>query len=311
MSQTKQSQTKQHQTKNQSAGRILVAFLLNLGFSIFEFIGGAITGSVAISSDAVHDLGDAASIGVAFFLEKLSKKSPNDRYTYGYLRYSVLGGLITTVILLAGSAIVIYSSVMRIISPVEINYSGVIWLAIIGVVINFIAVYFTRDGDSVNQKSVNLHMLEDVLGWVVVLIGAIIMNFTNISLIDPILSIGVALFILVSALKNFKEVFDLFLEKAPKDVSVAKLKKHILKVPGVDDVHHIHVWSLDGVTNYATMHVVCQKPDQKIKEQIREELHEHNITHVTIELETPSDHCHDETCHIEATPISAHHHHHH
>lgn len=307
MSQTQKSQTKAHQ----SAGRILAAFLLNLGFSIFEFIGGTITGSVAISSDAVHDLGDAASIGVAFFLEKLSKKSPDDKYTYGYLRYSVLGGLITTVILLAGSAIVIYSSIMRIISPVEINYSGVIWLAIIGVVINFIAVYFTRDGHSVNQKSVNLHMLEDVLGWVVVLIGAIIMNFTNISLIDPILSIGVALFILISALKNFKEIFDLFLEKTPKDVSVAKLKKHILKVPDVDDVHHIHVWSLDGITNYATMHVVCQKHDQKIKTQIREELHEHGITHVTIELETPSEHCHDETCHVEVAPTSAHHHHHH
>ena len=150
---------------------ILGAFILNVTFSVLEFIGGALTNSVAIISDSIHDMGDAISIGLSYFLEKKSKKKPDKKYTYGYIRYSILGGLITTVILIIGSSLVIYNSIIRIFNPVEINYNGMIIFAIFGVVINFMAAYLTREGDSINQKSVNLHMLEDVLGWIVVLIG--------------------------------------------------------------------------------------------------------------------------------------------
>ena len=169
---------------------ILIAFILNLSFSIFEFIGGIFTGSVAIISDSVHDIGDAASIGIAFFLERKSKKQPDEKYTYGYKRYSLLGGIITTLILLLGSIAVVYNAVSRIISPTEINYNGMIIFAIVGVCVNLCASLLTRDGDSINQKAVNLHMLEDVLGWVVVLIGAIVMRFTDFYIIDPLMSIG-------------------------------------------------------------------------------------------------------------------------
>ena len=174
---------------------ILFAFILNLAFSIFEFFGGIFTGSIAILSDAVHDIGDATSIGIAFLLEKKSKRHPDEKYTYGYARYSLLGGVITTVILLLGSTMVVYNAVKRIINPVEIHYNGMILFAIVGVLVNFVAAFLTREGDSLNQKAVNLHMLEDVLGWAVVLVGAIVMRFTDFSLLDPILSIGVALFI--------------------------------------------------------------------------------------------------------------------
>ena len=207
---------------------ILIAFILNLSFSIFEFVGGIITGSVAILSDSIHDIGDAASIGVSFFLEKKSKKQPDNTYTYGYARYSVLGSVITTVILMVGSILVIVNAVRRIINPVPINYNGMIIFAVIGTVVNFIAAYFTKDGDSLNQKAVNLHMLEDVLGWIVVLIGAIIMRFTDISVIDPILSVCVALFILINTVKNLKEVTNLFLEKTPENISVDEIKEHII-----------------------------------------------------------------------------------
>ena len=144
---------------------ILIAFILNFAFSIFEFIGGAITGSVAIVSDAVHDIGDAMSIGASYFLEKKSKKQPDETYTYGYARYSVMGGVITTFVLIFGSVAVIYNAILRIVNPVEINYDGMIVFAVVGVVVNLAAAYFTREGDSINQKAVNLHMLEDVLGW--------------------------------------------------------------------------------------------------------------------------------------------------
>ena len=161
---------------------IFIAFLLNLSFSVFEFIGGIITGSVAIMSDAVHDIGDAASIGISFFLEKKSKGKPDEKYTYGYARYSVVGGLITTLILLLGSVMVIYNAVNRIIEPTEIDYTGMIIFAVVGVCVNFCAAIFTREGGSLNQKAVNLHMLEDVLGWLVVLMGAIVMKFTDFAL---------------------------------------------------------------------------------------------------------------------------------
>jgi len=287
---------------------ILIAFLLNVSFSIIEFVGGIFTNSVAIMSDAIHDLGDATSIGISYFLERKSKKNPDKKYTYGYARYSVLGGVITTTILLVGSILVIVGAVKRLFNPVEVNYQGMIIFAVIGVVLNFIAAYVTREGDSINQKSVNLHMLEDVLGWVVVLIGSIIMNFTDIKILDSIMSIGVALFILINSLRNLKQVLDLFLEKTPKEINIDELKEHLLKIKGVDDIHHIHVWSIDGYNNYATMHIVSKAKDiSKVKKEIREELEEHNICHSI--LETEDEACNDKECHVEFETTNHHHHH--
>ena len=290
---------------------ILIAFLLNLTFSVFEFLGGVFTGSVAIVSDAIHDIGDAASIGVAFFLEKKSKKQPDEKYTYGYARYSVIGSVITTLILLFGSIMVIYNAVARMIDPTEINYNGMIVFAVIGVGVNLAAALFTREGDSLNQKAVNLHMLEDVLGWIVVLIGAVVMKFTDFAIIDPLMSMGVAIFILINAIKNLKEVLELFLEKTPHGVEIHELEEHLLEIPGVLGVHHIHVWSMDGQSNYATMHVVANGDAHEIKHRIRDELKEHGIGHATLELESEGEHCHEEHCHVDAAHPSGHHHHHH
>ena len=287
---------------------ILIAFLLNISFSIFEFFGGLFTNSVAIMSDSVHDMGDAISIGISYIMERKSKKNPNNKYTYGYVRYSVLGGVITTTILLVGSILVIIGAVNRLFNPVEVNYSGMIIFAVIGVILNFIAAYVTRDGDSINQKSVNLHMLEDVFGWVVVLIGAIIMNFTDIRVLDSIMSIGVSLFILFHSLKNLKRVLDLFLEKTPENIDIEELKHHLLEIKDVEDIHHIHIWSIDGFNNYATMHIVTKSKNiSKVKKEIREELVEHNITHAI--LETEEEACDDTECHIEIKHEGHHHHH--
>lgn len=293
---------------------ILIAFLLNLTFSIVEFVGGIFTGSVAILSDAVHDIGDAASIGAAFFWEKKSRKQPDAQYTYGYARYSVMGSVMTTLILLCGSVAVIGNAVARIITPNEINYKGMIGFAIIGVCVNFGAALLTREGGSLNQKAVNLHMLEDVLGWVIVLIGAVVMRFTDFYRIDPLMSIGVAIFILINALKNLKEAIDLFLEKTPHGIEIHEIKEHIENIEGVLDVHHIHLWSMDGQNNYATMHIVARGDSHEIKDSIREELREHGIGHATLELEAEGEHCHEEHCHVEFASSSEthrHHHHHH
>lgn len=291
---------------------ILIAFILNFSFSIFEFIGGAITGSVAIMSDALHDLGDAMSIGISYFLEKKSKKHADDIYTFGYSRYSVIGSVITTLILLFGSVMVIYNAILRMFHPVEVHYDGMIIFAIFGVIMNFAAAWITREGNSLNQKAVNLHMLEDVLGWVVVLIGAVIMRFTDISIIDPIMSICVAVYILINAVKNLKEVIDLFLEKVPKHISIEEIKTHIEAIDGVMEAHHIHIWSMDTVNHLASMHIVVTEEDaQRIKEKVREKLKEHHITHVTLEIEDQNCHCENRDCHMEADIDCGHHHGHH
>jgi len=289
---------------------ILVAFLLNLAFSVFELLGGLYTGSVAIISDALHDAGDAASIGLSYFFERKSRHQPDEKYTYGYARFSVVGSVITTVILLLGSAAVIYNAVSRIFNPVIINYSGMIIFAIIGVIVNFIAAMLTREGGSLNQKAVNLHMLEDVLGWVVVLVGAVVMKFTDLSVLDPLLSIAVAVFILFHAIKNLGEVVDLFLEKTPYGISVEEIKGHLCEIDGVLGVHHIHLRSMDGHSTYATMHIVTNDDPHRIKHLVREELSEHGIVHATLELETGDEHCHEEICRT-AVPEGGHHHHHH
>ena len=197
--------------------KILIAFLLNAAFSVFELVGGILTGSVAILSDALHDLGDAAVIGASYFLEKKGG------------RYSVLGSIITSTVLLLGSGLIIFRAVGRLLHPVPIHYDGMILFAVVGVCVNLGAAYFTREGDSLNQRAVNLHMLEDVLGWAAVLVGAVIMRWTGFVRIDPLLSMGMATFILVHAIRNLRESIDLFLGKTPLGID-----------PEAEGGHHHH-----------------------------------------------------------------------
>ena len=290
---------------------ICIAFVLNLAFSVFELFGGLLTGSVAILSDALHDVADAASIGLSWILEKKSQKQPDEQYTYGYGRFSVLGSVITTFILLLGSAVVFYNAIGRIIHPTAIRYDGMIVFAVVGVCVNLAAAFVTREGGSLNQRAVNLHMLEDVLGWAVVLIGAIVMRFTDLRIIDPLMSIGISLFVFINAAKNLGEIGDLFLEKTPHGVNLHELEYHLCHIEGVLDVHHIHVWSMDGQRNYATLHVVTNADPAVIKQAVREELAEHGIDHVTLELEREGEHCTAKNCTVEHGCSCGHHHHHH
>lgn len=278
---------------------ILTAFILNLGFSIFELLGGFFTGSIAILSDSVHDLGDALSIGISYLLEKKSKKSPDEVYTYGYGRFSVLGGFITTVILVFGSVIVLINAVARIFNPVELNYNGMIFFALVGVVVNSVAAYVTLGGESLNKKAVNLHMLEDVLGWITVLIGAIIMRFTDVPIIDPLMSAVISIFITVRASGNLKKVGEIFLEKCPDKVNVAALRESLFEIDGVSDVHHIHIRSFDGHSVYFTAHIEAEEYSFELKEKIRHRLKEKGIAHATLEFEERGEKCGYRQCYTE------------
>ena len=290
---------------------ILIAFLLNLSFAVFEFFGGLWSGSVAILSDAVHDLGDAAGIGLSWLLERRGKRPPDEVYTYGYGRWSVLGGVLTTLLLLVGSAVVICNAVGRILRPTDIHYDGMIGFAVVGVLVNLCAAFFTRESGSLNQRAVNLHMLEDVLGWAVVLVGAVIMRFTGFALLDPLLSIAVAVFILVHAARTLQEALCPLLESIPSGLNVGEITAHLRGIDGVLDVHHLHLWTLDGQNHCATMHIVTNGDPHEVKEAVREELAEHGIGHATLELEAPGEHCHAPSCRMEPVTGGHHHHHHH
>lgn len=289
-----------------SSNNIFIAFILNFGFSILEIIGGLFTNSATLLSDALHNFVDALSVGISYLFERKSQKSVDDKHAYGYVRYSTLGGAFITILLLAGSAILIKEAIERIIDPTEVNYQGMLIFAIVGIIVHAIATYVTHRGDSINQKSVNLHMLSDTLSWIAILIGCLVMHFTGITIIDPIMSIGIAVFIIFNALKNAKIILDIFLEKTPKNVNPQKIQKALRKIDGVTDVHHFHVRSLDGTNNYATLHVVVQRYSQKVKQQIKDELVKQNVHHSTIELELKDETCNDHDC--EPAHLHTHHH---
>lgn len=263
---------------------ILIAFILNFSFSIFEFVGGIITGSVAIMSDSIHDIGDAVGIGVSYIFEKISHKKPNDKYTFGYKRLSVVGSLITTMILIVGSMVVVYNAIGKMISPTEINYNGMIVFAVVGVCVNFAAAFFTHEGHSLNEKAVNLHMLEDVFGWLVVLIGAVVIRFTGFVLIDPIMSLCVALFILIHAFKNLIESFELLVEKVPHDISVIKIRESVLAIDSVVDICELYIWSLDGIENYCIIKVELSGGETDILKSIKLAIANFKLDHITIEV---------------------------
>ncbi len=305
--------------ERKSSKNIFLAFLLNLSFSIIEFVGGIFTNSISIISDSVHDFGDAISIAVAWVLEKKSEKKPDDKYTFGYARYSVLGAFITSMVLLVGAVFMIYNAMLRLVNPVEINYDGMLLLGVLGLFVNGLGAFVTSKGNKINEKAVSLHLLEDVLGWIAVLITSIIMKIFDIPILDPILSIGITIYILKHVIQNLKIVFGIFLEKAPENSEFEKFKKELIESNNeINDIHHIHIWSADGINTYMMMHVVVEddiavKDIIELKEEINNKATQYNINHLTIEIEFESERCQHGECSIEVggTNNHLHHHHHH
>lgn len=304
-----------NQTRN-----IFIAFLLNLSFSIIEFLGGIFTNSISIISDSIHDFGDAISIAISWILEKKANKKPDLQYTFGYTRYSILGALITSSVLLVGSTIMIYNAVYRILNPADVNYDGMLIFAILGLVANGIGAFVTSKGERLNQKAVSLHLLEDVLGWVAVLVTSVIMKIFDVSILDPILSICITVYILWHVMQNYKRIFEIFLQKVPKDIDVRNLKNELIEeIDNIKDIHHMHVWALDDVNNIMSLHVVVPNGiliDKlaEIKKEIKHEATHYNISHVTIQFESENEICEERECKInldQNTHSHCHHHHHH
>lgn len=290
-----------HSYHDQQSNNIKVAFFLNLSFTLIEIIGGLWTNSMAILSDALHDLGDSLSLGLSWFLQSYSKKSPDEKFSYGYSRFSLLGAIINSVILFSGSLVILSQAIPRIINPQEINPQGMIVFAILGILINGSAALKLKSGTSINEKVVSWHLVEDVLGWVVILIASIVLLFVDLPIIDPILSVVITLYVIFNVIKNLKEIINIFLQGVPKDLSIDKIESIITKEIDVVSIHHTHLWSLEGEKNMMSTHIVfedgvTQDKMIHVKKKIREIADKNNIQHVTIEIEFESEICLDNEC---------------
>ena len=288
-----------HTTKN-----IKSAFFLNLAFTIVEIIGGFYTNSLAIMSDAVHDLGDSLSLGMSWYFQKLSNKDANKKYSYGYGRFSLLGAIINSIVLIVGSVFIISEAIPRIINPEYADATGMMWLAILGIIVNGAAVLKLKKGSSINERVVSLHLFEDVLGWFAVLIASIVMQFWDVPILDPILSLLIAGYVLFNVYRNIKEAFKIILQGVPNKISSEEIKKQIiLQIDEVENIHDCHIWTLDGEFHVATIHIVIKEKEfswqksKEVKEKIKKLLQDNfQLEHVTLELESILEDCGYNNC---------------
>lgn len=284
-----------------SEKRIATAFFLNVGFTIIEFIGGVLTNSTAIMADAVHDLGDSLSIGSAWLLNRLGRKSADKEFTYGYRRLSLLGALVNGLVLIAGSLWVLSEAIPRLADPLMPVTEGMIALAILGVTVNGFAAYRLSKGTTLNERILNWHLLEDVLGWVAVLVVAIVLQFFDWPILDPLLSVAFTLFILFNVLRNLWVTGKLFFQAAPDKGLHDKIERSLLGVDGVSEVHHQHLWSLDGEKHVLTAHIVLDQNEDfstnqyfTIKQSISKALEQYTLAHTTVEIELKQESCRDQ-----------------
>ncbi|MEP5610632.1 MAG: cation diffusion facilitator family transporter [Cyclobacteriaceae bacterium] len=285
-----------HHHHDHSEGNIKVAFFLNLFFSIVEIIGGLLTNSVAIISDAIHDLGDSFTLGISWYFAKASKKKKDEKFSYGYKRLSVIGALISSIVLVVGSVFVVLEAVPRLLNPVKPDTGGMIILAIVGVAVNGLAAYRLSRGHSINEKAVFTHLLEDVLGWIATLIGAMVMHFFDLPVVDPILSVLISIFILYNVYRNLKESFQIILQATPSNVDIKKVHATLRTLNGVKDFHDCHAWTMDGDYNILSIHLVVTndlslRDLEEIKANTKDQLSQLGINHTTIEFETEDEIC--------------------
>jgi cobalt-zinc-cadmium efflux system protein len=290
-----------HVHKGGSTKNIKVALFLNLGFSIIEFVGGLLTGSVAVLSDAVHDFGDSLSLGSAYILETLAQKKSDSKYSYGYRRLSLLSALITSAFLFVASIGVIIYTIPRLLNPITPHLTGMFALSLLGIAVNGYGAFRVMRGNTLNEKVVSWHLVEDILGWVAVLVSSLVMMVADLPILDPLLSIIFSAFILWGVFRSLRQTLTLFFQGVPAHIDITKMKQDICEVPSVKDTHDVHFWSLDGDAHVMTLHAVIDanldlKTIQKVKEDIRAIISAAGNIHATIEVEREGEDCPDIAC---------------
>jgi cobalt-zinc-cadmium efflux system protein len=291
---------KQHQHHHHhhdgSTDNIKTAFFLNFSFAILEIIGGIWINSSAILSDALHDLGDSISLGLAFVLEKYSKKEADDEYSFGYSRFSLLAAFINSFVLITGSILILIQAVPRIFAPEPVNELGMVVFSLLGITVNGIAVLRLRRGNSINEEVVSWHLIEDILGWLAVLIVSIVLLFVDLYILDPLLSVIITIYILFNVSKNIRRIANIFLQRVPEGFAIEDIEGKFRGLKDVIDVHHTHIWSLDGEKHLLSTHIVVNKDLKQsdiinLKNRIRESGREMGISHITVEIDFPGEDC--------------------
>lgn len=290
-----------HHHHHDTGGSIKTAFFLNLSFTIIEIIGGILTNSMAILSDALHDFGDCISLGIAWYLEKFSKKGPDYKYSYGYARFSVLGALVTSLVLIIGAVIIFINVIPRILSPQGVYPQGMLLLSFLGIGINGIAFLKLRRSNTFNEKMAAWHVLEDVLGWMVVLVVSVILMFKDWFILDPILSLAITIYVLVNVARNLRKIFRVLLQGVPKDMSLMEITKELSEIENVKEAYHAHLWSLDGVHNLLSVHLLLSSDVSpcemmRIKEEASLKMEGRNIDHLTIQIDFPEERKQNDRC---------------
>lgn len=279
-----------------STKNIKTAFFLNLSFTLLELVGGFLTNSVAIISDALHDLGDSLSLGLAWFLENYSKKGRDSKFTYGYGRFSLLGAWVNAMVLLIGSIFVLATAIPRLFKPEEPSAEGMILFAIVGIIVNGAAVLKLKNDESLNSKVIALHLLEDVMGWTAILGVAITLLFYDLYILDPILSVLITLYILFNVFKNLKKTVALFLQGTPEHIDIDVVDSKLRSIKKVMTSHHTHIWSLDGSKHILSTHLIIEKDTSrteivKIKKECKNIFNELKLSHITIDIEFEDEIC--------------------
>ena len=293
---------------------VWLAFLLNLSFAIVEFIAGGIFGSSAVLADSVHDFGDAIAIGISAFLESISNRKEDSHYTLGYKRFSLLGAMVTAVILMTGSGMVILENVSKLFHPQPINDEGLLWLGIIAISVNVLASLVIRKGQTKNESILSLHFLEDTLGWLAVILMAIVLRFTDWYILDPLLSLAISFFILSKAIPRFWSTLKIFLDAVPEGVDIKQVKNDLEQLDNVASINQLNLWTMDGLEKNAIVHVCLKRmEDMEVsKTAIRHYLKDIGFHNITIEVDSDqaSHACHKRDIHAIESP-SGHDHHHH
>lgn len=266
---------------------VWLAFFLNLTYAIVEFIAGGVFGSSAVLADSVHDLGDAIAIGISAFLESISNREEDSHYTLGYKRFSLLGAMVTAVILMTGSVLVILENIAKIFHPQPVNVKGILWLGIIAITINVLASLVIRKGQTKNESILSLHFLEDTLGWLAVILMAIVLRYTDWYILDPLLSLVISFFILSKAIPRFWSTLRIFLDAVPEGVNIQKIKTDLAELDHVASINQLNLWTMDGLEKNAIVHVCLEhvKHMEVCKESIRTLLKERGFQNVTIEVD--------------------------
>jgi len=293
-----------HALSDTKSSNISWVILINLSFAIIEVFGGLFTNSLTILSDALHDFGDSLVLIVAWLAEKKATTQPDQKRTFGYKRLSLASAIVTSIVMVTGSLFILSEAIPRLMHPVAVNSSGMIILGVLGVIFNGFAFFKLKGGHSMNEKTLTWHLLEDVLGWIVVLIGSIILHFWHYPILDPIMTIGYTVFILWGVIKNLKESFNILMQGVPSHIDLEHIRQGLLTVKNVVTVHDLHVWSLDGETDVFTGHIVVKDEaiahPETVKKEVKTELGKHHIEHSTVELESESE-CSGIDCEAEGT----------